>query len=155
MSGFNLHKPDFYYWHYDGAYKDSWLVDDGDLLFSWAGVASSIDAYIYRGEKSLLNQHIYNFKFQNDDVKIYTFNYLQFILPKLSEDIEGGAGQLHLSKGKIQSIALPMPSIEELCAINTRSGSLDGVVEDEVIHLDQLLQTKKGLMQDLLTEGLK
>ncbi len=124
----NLHKPDFYYWRYDGAYKDSWLVEDGDLLFSWAGVASSIDAYIYRGEKSLLNQHIYNFKFQDETIKIHVFNYLQFVLPKLREDIEGGAGQLHLSKGKIQSILIPMPKIEELSAITEKARSLNVVI---------------------------
>lgn len=36
----NLHKPNFPYWKYDGNYKEKWVVEKGDILFSWAGVAT-------------------------------------------------------------------------------------------------------------------
>jgi type I restriction enzyme S subunit len=151
----NLHRPDFVYWRYDGDYKNTWVVEDGDLLFSWAGVASSIDAYIYRGERALLNQHIYNFRISSSVLKRHVYNYLQFLLPSLREEIEGGAGQLHLNKGKIQSILIPKPDSEELEKIVEISQSLELKIENETKYRSSLLNIKKGLMQDLLTGKVK
>ncbi len=65
----NLHKPDFPYWHYKGPVKESWKIRDGDILFSWAGVASSIDCVRYEGPDALINQHIYNFVFESENMR--------------------------------------------------------------------------------------
>jgi type I restriction enzyme S subunit len=147
----NLHKVDFPYWHYNGPIRARWIVRSGDILFSWAGVASSIDCVRYHGEDALLNQHIYNFKFPNDDQKTFVYYYLQNYLPILRTEIEGGAGQLHLTKEKIQSIGIPKLSTTELKIIVIR---LQGVEDCLNIYNNQLLKAKRlktGLMQDLLT----
>lgn len=151
----NLHKPDFPYWRYDGEYKHTWVIESGDLLFSWAGVASSIDAYIYKGEKALLNQHIYNFRIPDETLKRHVYNYLIFFLPQLREEIEGGAGQLHLSKAKIQSIKVPCPPVDELHRIVQIAKTIDNKLEAERNLLVKLRKQKKSLMQDLLTGKVK
>jgi type I restriction enzyme S subunit len=147
----NLHRPTFPYWHYDGRYPETWIVDDGDLLFSWAGVASSIDCYIYRGDRALLNQHIYNFRTKDELMKPYLFEFLQWILPKLRESIEGGAGQLHLTKGKIQGIEVLMPPTTERQEILERLQAHQRLLQTQTTHLAKLRQQKQGLMHDLLT----
>lgn len=147
----NLHRPDFPYWRFDGEYKPTWVVEDGDLLFSWAGVASSIDAYIFKGERALLNQHIYNFRINDSFLKPHTYNYLKYFLPKLREEIEGGAGQLHLTKGKIQGIKIPIAEREELKKIVRVSKSLDSKIGTEKSYVKKLFLIKRGLMQDLLS----
>jgi type I restriction enzyme, S subunit len=147
----NLHKREFPYWHYDGEFKETWIVEKGDLLFSWAGVASSIDAYLYDGEKALLNQHIYNFKIKNEDLKQFVFQFLLFILPKIREGIEGGAGQLHLSKEKIEGIAIPSIGDTEMAKILSSILAITDKTRDENLYLDKLKLLKSGLMQDLLT----
>lgn len=147
----NLHKPDFPYWHYDGPIKDNWIAVDGDILFTWAGVATSIDCIKYKGEKVLLNQHIYNFKFDNDLIKELTYRYLLFFLPKLRLEIEGGAGQLHLTKDKIKSIVIPEIHPNEMELIVKRLIKIDSVIEDMVTELRKLTSLKSGLMQDLLS----
>ena len=147
----NLHKSDFPYWHYDGPIKKRWMVRSGDILFSWAGVASSIDCVRYTGEDALLNQHIYNFKFETEELKDYVFYFLQNYLPKLRTEIEGGAGQLHLTKAKIQSITIPALDASELTRIVKILESLE---ESNAIHERQLSKIKgikTALMQDLLT----
>ncbi|MDO6743847.1 restriction endonuclease subunit S [Tenacibaculum soleae] len=146
----NLHKADFPYWHYDGPVKDNWIAVDGDILFTWAGVATSIDCIKYKGEKVLLNQHIYNFKFDNDLIKELTYRYLLFFLPKLRLEIEGGAGQLHLTKDKIKSIVIPEIHPNEMELIVKRLIKIDSVIEDMVTELRKLTSLKSGLMQDLL-----
>lgn len=147
----NLHKPDFPFWHYEGSIRDSWVIRSGDILFSWAGVASSIDCVRYEGEDALLNQHIYNFKFPNEELKAFVYLFLQYFLPILRTEIEGGAGQLHLTKDKIQSIRIPSVPDHEMKSI---VGVLEGVEESLGSYKRQLSKAKvlkTALMQDLLT----
>ncbi len=151
----NLHKPDFPYWHYDGPIKENWIAENGDILFTWAGVATSIDCIKYQGEKVLLNQHIYNFKFDNDLIKELTYRYLLFFLPKLRLEIEGGAGQLHLTKDKIKSIAIPDINPREMDLIIEKLMQMDSVIEDIESSLVKLQSMKTGLMQDLLSGKIR
>lgn len=147
----NLHKSDFPYWYYNGLIKMHWLAKDGDILFTWAGVASSIDCIKYQGEDVLLNQHIYNFIFNSELVKQFSYWYLQFFLPKLRQEIEGGAGQLHLTKDKIQAIKIPLMNQFEMEQIVSRLFSIDDLVNKSNNQLEKLTSFKKGLMQDLLS----
>lgn len=147
----NLHKHDFPYWHYSGEIRKSILVEGGDVLFSWAGVASSIDIYLYKGERALLNQHIYNFKSKDKDQLYYIYYYIKSFLPKLRQEIEGGAGQLHLTKDKIESILVPIPDPKELMLILTKFLQVDENLEQEQLQLEKFRNLKVGLMQDLLT----
>ena len=147
----NLHKPTFPFWHYDGPVKDSWIIRSGDILFTWAGVASSIDCVRYDGPDALMNQHIYHFDFATEDLKMFVFYFLQNHLPKLRSEIEGGAGQLHLTKAKIQSIAIPQMDRDEMKrVVQVISKSEERIAS----YCQQRAITKAlraGLMQDLLT----
>lgn len=147
----NLHKSEFTYWHYNQNPNDNWIVKYGDLLFSWAGVASSIDIYIYKGETALINQHIYNIKFKTENIKLFCFNYIQFTLPQLRESIEGGAGQLHLSKDKIYKITIPLPDPIEMDTILHAFNTINSKLTQNETTLNKFYKLKSGLMQDLLS----
>ena len=147
----NLHKPNFPYWHFASEYKSTWVVEKGDVLFSWAGVANSINIHRYEGERALINQHIYNFKFESEALKEWTFQVMKYLLPKLKESIEGGAGQLHLTKPFIQAIGIVLPTQSERLRILELSGSLDKQINTVERKLHQTQSLKKSLMQDLLT----
>lgn len=146
----NLHKPDFPYWHYEGPIRERWVVRSGDILFSWAGVASSIDCVRYEGEDALLNQHIYNFKFATEDIKTYVFHFLQNYLPKLRTEIEGGAGQLHLTKAKIQSIGIPRLQDDELKRTVSILEAIEATLTRHLHQHAKIRALKTALMQDLL-----
>jgi type I restriction enzyme S subunit len=147
----NLHKPNFPFWHYSGRVKPSWIVRSGDTLFTWAGVASSIDCVRYSGPDALMNQHIYNLKFQSDSVKTYVFYFLQNYLPVLRREIEGGAGQLHLTKSKIQSIAIPELDAPELARTVAVLEPMEQTLEGLKQQFAKLHLIRTALMQDLLT----
>jgi len=147
----NLHKPNFPYWHYSNVIKDTWIVEPGDILFSWAGVANSINVHKYNGERALINQHIYNFIFESDEIKEWTYYVLKHLLPKLKESIEGGAGQLHLTKPFIQAIQIIFPSRADRENILSVFKSLDERIFSIEKKLGQTRLLKKSLMQDLLT----
>ena len=103
----NLHNPNFKWWHYDGPFVEKYAVEQGDLLFSWAGVASSIDVYLYHGELAMLNQHIYNLKPAKEGFpKDYLFEFIRQLLPHLRNQMGGGVGQFYLKKSDIQGIQI-------------------------------------------------
>jgi type I restriction enzyme S subunit len=147
----NLHKPDFPFWRYSGKFSPDILVKNGDLLFSWAGVAASIDAYIYQGDEALLNQHIYNITIPDQLLRKWVYVCLCYQLPKIRESIEGGAGQLHLTKSKIKNIGIPVPPAQEIYAILEILSINDQQIYLEEKQGSQLKMVKSGLMDDLLT----
>lgn len=147
----NLHRPEFPYWRYQGPIKTDWVVEDGNLLFSWAGVASSINAHIYRGDTALLNQHIYNFHQSDEELKCWIYHCLKFSLPKLREEIEGGAGQLHLTKRHIQRIPIPLPKPQERALLLSRFAAIDEKLAADEQLAENLRMQKIGLMRDLLS----
>lgn len=147
----NLHKPDFPYWHYEGPVKESWKIFDGDILFSWAGVASSIDCVRYQGPEALMNQHIYNLIFESDSLRSFVYFFLQQYLPVLRTEIEGGAGQLHLTKAKIQGIHIPTMNPDELKKILAVLEQNEKQINETRNQLSKLCSLKTALMQDLLT----
>ena len=147
----NLHKPDFPFWYYEGPITQSWIVRSGDILFSWAGVASSIDCVRYFGPDALMNQHIYNLKFASDQMRSYVYYFLQSYVPVLRTEIEGGAGQLHLTKAKIQSIPIPELDDDELNRTVELLDTVESTIDGQERQLRKLCSLKTALMQDLLT----
>lgn len=130
---------------------DGWVVNSGDILFSWAGVANSINIHKYNGEKALINQHIYNFKFKTKEIKEWSYQIIKNLLPELKQSIEGGTGQLQLTKPFIQKISIPFPTEQERSAIAKCLMSIDQSIDVKVLRLYKYKNQKKSLMTDLLT----
>ena len=147
----NLHKPNFPYWRYKGEYNPRIVARDGDILFSWAGVANSINVHRYKGENTLLNQHIYNFEFCDQLLKEWTYWNLKTMLPKLRASIEGGAGQLHLTKGFIQSLPIPVIERSRMESLCNCFQSIDHLVEIQKIASTKAKALKTALSLDLLS----
>ena len=110
----NLHKPNFPYWLYEGNIIERYKVENGDLLFSWAGFQASIDVYLYEGNTGMLNQHIYNLKPKTGIEKLFLFQLLQLNLNALRSSLGGGVGQFHLKKKDITSIKVLMPQSSDM-----------------------------------------
>jgi len=98
-----------------------------------------------------MNQHIYNLKFATDQLKTYIFYFLQSYLPRLRTKIEGGAGQLHLTKAKIQSIDTPQLKDYELKRTVEVLEKVEETLNGYLEQLTKMKSLKTALMQDLLT----
>lgn len=56
----NLNDPNATFNYFDDLISSRYNVENGDLLFAWSGSKGvSFGARIWNGEKSLLNQHIF------------------------------------------------------------------------------------------------
>ena len=90
-------------------------VHDGDLLISWSGTpGTSFGAFIWTRGFAYLNQHIFRCTLVDG---IFTKEFLRLAInARLDEMIshaKGAAGLRHITKGKLESIRLPLPPISE------------------------------------------
>ena len=110
----NLNTPNSEFNYYTGQVKDQHLIDDGQLLFSWSGSrGTSFGAHIWSGGKAVLNQHIFKVGFDKTRVnKMYLFHALNKAVAQVEENLHGGVGLVHITKGNLEKILIPLPPLE-------------------------------------------
>ena len=60
----NLNNPGAPYNFFQGKIRDRFVIENGDLLFAWSGTpGTSFGAHIWRGERAVLNEHIFRVDF--------------------------------------------------------------------------------------------
>ena len=143
----NLHKQHFPYWFYEGEMIEKHKVENGDLLFSWAGVQASIDSYIYKGETAMINQHIYNIKPRHKISKLFLYHLLQLHLDNLRGSLGGGVGQFHLKKADITGIKIIIPDDLTMNNYLSSLASLNKQKEQALASLAQAEDLFNSLLQ--------
>ena len=110
----NLNNPDSEYNYFTGELSDRHLIQNGELLFSWSGSrGTSFGAHIWRGGKAALNQHIFKVVFDpKRTIKEYLYYALNKAVTAVEENLHGGVGLVHITKGNLQKIEIPHPSLE-------------------------------------------
>ena len=111
----NLNKADSKFNYYTGKVKDRHIIGDGQLLFSWSGSrGTSFGAHIWNGGTAVLNQHI--FKVGSTDhcrvTKMFLFHALNRAVSEVEENLHGGVGLVHITKGNLERIRIPIPPLE-------------------------------------------
>jgi type I restriction enzyme S subunit len=92
---------------YSGPLEEKHRVNPGDLLVSWS---ATLDAYIWNGPTSALNQHIYKVEPFID--KLYLFYCIKAYLARLVEQIHG-TGMQHITKGRFMNTMVPVAPLPE------------------------------------------
>jgi len=92
---------------YSGPLEEKHRVNPGDLLVSWS---ATLDAYIWNGPTSALNQHIYKVEPFID--KLYLFYCIKAYLVRLVEQIHG-TGMQHITKGRFMNTMVPVAPLPE------------------------------------------
>ena len=106
---------------YNGEYAPKYEVNYGDVLISWS---ASLGVYVWRGEKALLNQHIFKVQFEQSEIdKGFFVHQVERILDNASGKAHG-ATMKHLTKPVFDALPFYLPDIETQKAI---ANELDGV----------------------------
>ncbi len=110
----NLNTPDSEFNYYTGAVRDRFIVNEGELLFSWSGSrGTSFGAHIWKGGKAILNQHIFKVGFdESRATKMYLLHALNRAVVEVEENLHGGVGLVHITKGNLEKIQIPLPPLE-------------------------------------------
>ncbi|HBA8348383.1 TPA: restriction endonuclease subunit S [Escherichia coli] len=148
----NLNGSDNYN-YFSGVPQDKWLVEPGQLLFSWAGTKGvSFGPFIWNGPKGVLNQHIYKV-FANENVHGH---WLYLALLHITQKIEAQAHGfkstlLHVQKKDIDNQFVLTPPVDEQKKIAQILSTWDKAISVTEKLLTNSQQQKKALMQQLLT----
>ncbi|MBN9352214.1 MAG: N-6 DNA methylase [Chitinophagaceae bacterium] len=141
----NLNNKDSVFNFYSGEVDKRYIVEPNDLLFSWSGSrGTSFGAHIWYGDRAILNQHIFNVYFDaNKAIKRYLYYALNQAVEEVEQNLHGGVGLVHITKGNLEKIQIPLPPLsiqEEIVAeIEAYQKIIDGakaVVENYKPHID-------------------
>ena len=141
------------YNYFSGVPQDKWLVEPGQLLFSWAGTKGvSFGPFIWNGPKGVLNQHIYKV-FANENVHEH---WLYLALLHITQKIEAQAHGfkstlLHVQKKDIDNQFVLTPPVAEQKKISQILSTWNKAISVTEKLLTNSQQQKKALMQQLLT----
>ena len=117
----NLNNPELDFNYYSGEVSPQYIIEPGELLFSWSGSrGTSFGAHIWKGERAVLNQHIFKVKFHKAQVfKVFLLHTLNASVEEVEENLHGGVGLVHITKGNLERIKIPIPPLATQQAIVT------------------------------------
>ena len=127
---------------YNGSYHPKYEVIDGDVLISWS---ASLGVYIWKGEKAVLNQHIFKVVFDKAEVdKSFFVHQVQNVLENAASEAHG-ATMKHLTKPVFDALPFYLPSIEkqqEIAAVLDKVTELIALRKEQLAKLDQLVKSR-------------
>ncbi|NYZ11596.1 hypothetical protein HL658_03470 [Azospirillum sp. RWY-5-1] len=139
--------------YFSGNPKDKWIVEPGDLLFSWAGVRGvSFGPRLWDGPRGVLNQHIFKVHPHSEVNKFWLYFAMMLVTARIEAKAHGfKASLLHVHKSEIteQMVAVPPQAEQEEIVRH-----LDAMFETERLSMDYLIRLeamRAALMPDLLT----
>ncbi|MGN8914586.1 restriction endonuclease subunit S [Anaerofustis butyriciformans] len=139
--------------YYDGESIDKkYEVNEGDVLISWS---ASLGIYIWKGEKALLNQHIFKVVFDKIDIdKMYYIYALKFSLMKMKSFMHG-ATMKHIVKKDFDNITIPFPSLEEQSKIAGILQLVEGIIEKRKKQLEDLDELVKARFVEMFGDPVE
>ncbi|WP_461865151.1 restriction endonuclease subunit S [Thermococcus sp.] len=147
----NLNDPEAEFNYFEGEIDEKYIVKDGDLLFSWS---ASIGVYIWNRGKAVLNQHIFKVIPKKGIDKLYLY-YAMFLAIKQLKNRIHGSTMKHFKKGELKRTFIPIPPLPEQKKIAEILRTVDDAIEKTDEAIERTERLKKGLMQRLLTKGIK
>lgn len=106
----NLNDPDAPFNHFAGSIDPKYLVNNGDILISWA---THLEAYEWNGNDAWLNQHIFKVVFDKIDVDKTFFLYAaNVVLRDALKKAHGFKATMeHIKRGDFEDAIVFLPEI--------------------------------------------
>ena len=127
---------------YNGKYDKKYEVNDGDILISWS---ASLGVYVWSGEKSVLNQHIFKVVFDKAEVNKSFFAYqVQNILENAASQTHG-ATMKHLTKPIFDALPFHLPPMKEQQSVASILDKVSGLIsqrKQQLAKLDELVKAR-------------
>lgn len=148
----NLNNPNASFNYFDQEVSERYLLRGGELLFAWSGTpGTSFGTHIWRGEKAVLNQHIFRVDFNANLIDKRFFRFA--INQKLNELIDiahGGVGLRHVTKGKFEGTEVAIAPLNEQKRIADKLDRLLGRVDACRSRCDRIPLILKRFRQSVL-----
>lgn len=123
--------------------------EKGDLLYMWS---ATFGPHIWHGPKAIFHYHIWKVVADETNItKTYLYYLLEFKTRQWKEQSTNGMGILHVTKGAMEGMELALPPLAEQHRIAQILDSVDSKLDALIRKLSLVSNTKKALMQELLT----
>lgn len=146
----NLNDIDAPYNYFEGDIENKYILTGGELLFSWSGTpGTSFGAYIWKGSKAVLNQHIFIVYPKIDLDYQYAKYALNGEIKVFIEKAHGGAGLKHITKKDFEGCLIPIPPIEKQKRIVEKIEELLPYIDQYEKAWNKLEQFNKRFPEDM------
>ncbi len=135
---------------YSGTVSDRYLIDDGDLLFSWSATLMTL---IWDRGPAYVNQHLFKVVPQGGTDLSFLHHLLDFKLEALAGQTHGTTMK-HIKRSDLLPFPVVIPATEEQHWIAEILDTLDAAIRRTEKLIAKLQQMKQGLLHDLLTRGI-
>ncbi|OGT34156.1 MAG: hypothetical protein A2W28_06620, partial [Gammaproteobacteria bacterium RBG_16_51_14] len=131
---------------------DLYKVKIGDFLFARSGAIGRY-GIVYEDVEAIFGSYIIRFTFDSNKVKneYFGFLYETEVIWKQLSSITQGSSNININASNIKSIKMPLPPIEEQCAITAVLSDMDAELKSLEQRLAKTRALKQGMMQELLT----
>jgi len=129
--------------YYNGEFESIYALQKGDLLFAWS---ASVGVYIWRGNKALLNQHI--FKVLPKINKRFLYFLLDGLKPVFQSIVEDKATTMgHVTIEDLKRINVYIPSLAEQDRIASVLSWFDDLIENKKRQNEVLEKTAMAIFK--------
>jgi type I restriction enzyme M protein len=109
----NLNDPLAEFNYYSKPVSENLIVNTGDLLFSWSGSrGTSFGPHIWVRGRGILNQHIFRVIHSDRVIRQFFYLVLRRAVAEVENNLHGGVGLVHITKGNLERIKVPIPPLE-------------------------------------------
>ncbi|MDR3550575.1 MAG: N-6 DNA methylase [Candidatus Babeliales bacterium] len=109
----NLNKDRSEFNYFSGKVENQIVINCGDLLFSWSGSrGTSFGPHIWQGDKAILNQHIFKVTHKDNILRDFFYLMLKDAVKEVENNLHGGVGLVHITKGNLEKIKIPLPPLD-------------------------------------------
>lgn len=110
----NLNNPSAQFNYFSGQVSGKLIARNGDLLFSWSGSrGTSFGPHLWTTGDGILNQHIFKVEHKNTVNRQFLYWMLKKAVEQVEENLHGGVGLVHITKGNLERIEIPLPPLDE------------------------------------------
>ena len=135
---------------YSHPVPQQYLIDSGDLLFSWSATLMTM---IWDRGPAILNQHIFKVVAASEIDLSFLHHLLDFSLDGLAAHSHGTTMK-HIKRSDLLPYRVGIPRKEEQRRIAAVLDSADSAIQHTDALIAKLKQIKQGLLHDMLTRGL-
>lgn len=143
--------------YYEGLIDDKYLVNDGDILVSWA---ATLEAFIWNKGEGWLNQHIFKALPNTEMInQLFFFWLINEAMKNMNNDNKHGIMMQHVTLDIFNNFTVPIPPIEEQQIIasflDAECSRIDCVIEQTRSSIEEYKKLKQSVITEAVTKGIR
>lgn len=145
--------------HTEGVVEDRYIVREGDLLFGWSGNrGTSFGPFQWAlPGKYALNQHIFRVVPHREDKRFFYW-VLKAVTAHVEEQAHGIIGMVHITKGDLGVVRVPIPSMEEqemiAAFLDRETTKIDGLIAEQYSLIERLKERQTSMISQAVSRGM-